>query len=207
MIASFTLPLVSVRLLNVAVIVLLIVVLPLCSSAQHKDSLLVWQGQGKLSLMDFKHTPDSFAIKNETSNKASSLLDIKMDVPQFIKFDTAFSYNITAVFYKYLSWLYDTTQLRHERLHFDLSELYARKMRSSLHHMKIDYESYNMVKTKLNDLYYEHAKTHVLYDKETRNGKMPNMQLRWERNVEIQLDTLKQYESPTGYVKMARIKR
>ncbi len=189
------------------IVVLLLALLPFQSFSQHKDSLLVWAGPGKLSVKDFMHPPDSIAIKNGSPVKASSLLDIKMDVPEFLKYDTAFSYKISAVFFRYLSWLYDTTQIRHERLHFDISEIYARKMRSSLQQMKIDYESYNIVKTKLNDLYYEHAKTHVLYDKETRNGKLPNMQLRWERNVEIQLDSTKKYESPTGYVKMVHLRK
>lgn len=177
------------------------------SWAQHKDSLLMWPGSGKLALSDFKHPIDSASIKNGMPYPASSMLDIKWNIPQFLKYDTVFTYEVNAVFYRYLSWMYDPARLPHESLHFDIAEIYARRMRRALHTMKIDYESYNVVARKLNDLYNEHGKYHVLYDKETHQGKLKNLQLRWERNVATQLDTLSAYASPTGKARMVRIVR
>lgn len=180
---------------------------PSATFAQHADSFLFWSPTGRLMARDFKHPPDSAAIKAGSIYKASSLLDIKYEIPEFLKYDTVFTYDVKAVFFRYLSWVYDTSRLDHERLHFDIAEIYARRMRRALHTMKVDYESYNIVKRKLNDIYNEHAKYHALYDKETHSGKLPNLQLRWERNIAIQLDTLKQYTSPTGRVRMVRIER
>lgn len=177
------------------------------TQAQHKDSLLSWQGSGKLQLSDFKHPVDSAAIKGGSLYMASSLLDLKWSIPEFLKYDTVFTYEVKAVFYKYLSWIYDPAKLDHERLHFDIAEIYARRMRRALHTMPIDYESYNMVSRKLNDIYNEHAKYHALYDKETHSGKLKNLQLRWERNIATQLDTLSAYSSPTGRARMVRIVR
>lgn len=172
------------------------------SSAQPKtDSLKVWSLLCPLTLKDFKHPIDSAQLKGEYINKASSLLDIKMNVPEFRHGDTAFSYDINAVFFRYLSWIYDSTRLGHERLHFDIGEIYARRMRRWLHVTKLDNEGYNMVKIKLNELYYDHAKYHVLYDKETHGGKLPNMQLMWERNLKKQMDTLQRWDKPQGSIK------
>lgn len=171
------------------------------------DSIKVWSLLSPLTLKDFKHPIDSAQLKGEYINKASSLLDIKMNVPEFRKDDTAFSYDINAVFFRYLSWIYDSTRLGHERLHFDIGEIYARRMRRWLHVTRLDNESYNMVKIKLNELYYDHAKYHVLYDKETHGGKLPNMQLMWERNLKKQMDTLQRWEKPQGSIKFMERRR
>ncbi|MBE2290361.1 MAG: hypothetical protein IAE95_12455 [Chitinophagaceae bacterium] len=171
------------------------------------DSIKVWSLLSPLTLKDFKHPIDSAQLKGEYINKASSLLDIKMNVPEFRKDDTAFSYDINAVFFRYLSWIYDSTRLSHERLHFDIGEIYARRMRRWLSVTRLDNESYNMVKIKLNELYYDHAKYHVLYDKETHGGKLPNMQLMWERNLKKQMDTLQRWEKPQGSIKFTDKRR
>lgn len=171
-------------------------------SAQHTDSFKLWSPASPLTVKDFKHPLDSAALKADYVYKASSLLDIKMKVPEFEKHDTAVTYDIHPVFYRYLSWIYDSTRLKHEILHFDIGEVYARRMRRWLNITKLDAGSYNMVKIKLNELYYDHAKYHALYDKETHSGKLPNMQLMWERNIKKQLDTLKMYDKPQGTVRM-----
>ena len=169
---------------------------------QYTDSFMLWAPDKKIAARDFKHPVDSIAIKRGVPFKASSLLDIKMDVQQFDEDDTAFSYNIYPVFFRYLSWLYDTTQLPHEQLHFDISEVYARKMRRCIQLMKKDPDNYEWLKIKLNELYYDHAKYHVLYDKETHSGKFVNMQLLWNRNIATQLDTLKKYDLSKGTIKL-----
>ncbi len=180
----------------------LVLFITFSARAQPKqDSLKVWSLVSPLTLKDFKHPIDSAQFKGEYINKASSLLDIKMNVPEFKNADTAFTYDINAVFFRYLSWIYDSTRLGHERLHFDIGEIYARRMRRWLHVTKLDNESYNMVKMKLNELYYDHAKYHVLYDKETHGGKLPNMQLMWERNLKKQMDTLQRWDKPQGSIK------
>jgi len=175
---------------------------PQIAVAQVTDSFKVWAINNPLTAKDFKHPIDSAALKDGYVYKASSLLDVKIDVPEFGKGDTVCNYDIHAVFFRYLSWIYDTTRLKHERLHFDIGEVYARKMRRWINITKLDHDSYNMVKIKLNELYYDHAKYHALYDKETHSGKLPNMQLLWERNVQKQLDTLQKYEKPRSSVKL-----
>ncbi|MCF8450453.1 MAG: hypothetical protein K9G49_11345 [Taibaiella sp.] len=169
---------------------------------QYTDSLMLWTPDKKITSRDFKHPVDSIAIKRGVPFKASSLLDIKMDVQQFNEDDTQFIYNIYPVFFRYLSWLYDTTQLPHEQLHFDISEVYARKMRRCIQLMKKEPDNYEWLKIKLNELYYDHAKYHVLYDKETHSGKFVNMQLLWNRNIATQLDTLKRYNLSGGTIKL-----
>jgi hypothetical protein len=189
------------------VILLLIMFISVRLTAQHTDSFKLWSSTTPLSLKDFKHPLDSAALKADYIYKASSLLDIKMKVPEFEKQDSVITYEIHAVFYRYLSWIYDTTRLKHEMLHFDIGEVYARRMRRWLNITKLDPGSYNMVKIKLNELYYDHAKYHALYDKETHTGKLPNMQLLWERNIKKQLDTLQKYDKPQGTVRFMQRNR
>ena len=198
----------TIRIIRLPLFCAVFLLFTISAEAQPKaDSIKVWSQLSPLTLKDFKHPIDSAQLKGEYINKASSLLDIKMNVPEFRKDDTAFNYDINAVFFRYLSWIYDSTRLGHERLHFDIGEIYARRMRRWLYVTCLDNDSYNMVKIKLNELYYDHAKYHVLYDKETHGGKLPNMQLMWERNLKKQMDTLQRWEKPQGSIKFTDRRR
>jgi hypothetical protein len=94
--------------------------------------------------------------------------------------------------------------LNHEQLHFDITELYARKMKKEMSKYyflsvsefvskKIDTE----VKSIFTSLYNEHMSIQQKYDVETQHGILSDEQFSWQKSIEEQLQELSTYS--TGY--------
>ncbi len=190
------------RLPGTCFLLLLIAVAGVCYAQHPADSVLVWSKDRKLAAEDFRHhVYDSLATHIGYGYRKSSLLDIHVDVSEYSRDKNSCTYNIYPVFFRYQSWLHDTAQLQHEQLHFDISEVYARKMRRCLLLLKDNPKQLKHAKDRLKELSSEHELYQAKYDKETSSGRFPNMQIFWARNVAIQLDTLKKYEQPKGMIK------
>ena len=106
-------------------------------------------------------------------------------------------FEVKVLFVKKDSWTTDSTSitlLAHEKLHFDIAELYGRKIRKQIDELikrgERDLKIYNKnVKQLLGDFKrYSHN-----YDKETRHGKDFDKQKRWFDAVYSELDRLKVY--------------
>jgi Bacterial protein of unknown function (DUF922) len=115
---------------------------------------------------------------------------IQNDLPEFTIFNK---------FVKSKSWVADSTManlLNHERLHFDIAELYARKIRKGLA---------DLVRKKVNDI----AKYSTLIDKslkeledknrefdqKTVHGTATPIEKEWEQSIAKELLSLKDYKS------------
>lgn len=86
--------------------------------------------------------------------------------------------------------------LRHEELHFKITELYARKLRMLLEEGLFRYFDYKK--------YIQGAYTNIItqwrlcqkqYDDETNHGQNTNAQMRWETYVQKELDNLHQFSN------------
>ena len=103
---------------------------------------------------------------------------------------------IVAVFDRKKSWVIDEAKsddrlLRHEQLHFDLAEVYARILRKKLSAFKIPCRYEKSVQAQINviadnnirDLQVEQDR----YDVETKHGLNEKAQTEWERKVKDML--------------------
>lgn len=106
-------------------------------------------------------------------------------------------FEVKVLFVKKDSWTTDSTSitlLAHEKLHFDIAELYGRKIRKQIDDLfkrgERDLKIYNKnVKQLLGDFKrYSHN-----YDRETRHGKDFDQQKSWFDAVYSELDRLKLY--------------
>ncbi len=185
------------------ILLCLLLLAPAGLQAQYsRDSVLSWSADRKLVKGDFRYfIQDTLSTHVGYGFRKSSLLDIYIDVSEYDKEKDVFTYNIFPVFFRYQSWLHDTTQLAHEQLHFDISEVYARRMRRCLLLMKENPRQFKHAHDKLQELYTQHEQYQAKYDRETSWGRFPNMQIFWERNISVQLDTLKKYAQPRGVIK------
>ena len=111
-----------------------------------------------------------------------------------------FQFQVTAIFLPEQSWvrrrvLADRDEssrvLRHEQTHFDLTEVYARRMR------KYFAELYNpcgqpedQLSTSVDRFVKEEASAQQRYDEETENGLSVNRQRMWDRDVAGMLASL-----------------
>ena len=107
-------------------------------------------------------------------------------------------WNIYAYFDQELSWRKPHATkaiLLHENLHFDISELYARKLRKRLHLLK---HPCSMEKAELqkifNEVVADHKQRQKKYDLETKHSLDSIRQMQWNSWVEQELSYLSKFK-------------
>jgi hypothetical protein len=151
--------------------------------------LLEWNEYYKLQWEDFEGLPNAEAIGD-----AATTVQIKAK-PYYVK--NAVKYDVIVTFNRKKSWVKDRSEklLQHEQLHFDLAELYARKIRkriSELNDQNVkDIKVYNAA---IRELLDESNAVDVRYDAETLHGAILDKQEEWEKKVKLELQLLTPYK-------------
>lgn len=158
------------------------------SLGDDKDTIL-WSSKKKLTWQDFKGIPDTL----NSIMLAGTCSDINFEYKSSNNLVT--DYKVECTFIKSKSWTItdDAQILAHEQLHFDISELYARKIRKAFDSLKIKknnfIENYTIIYEsniiKRNDL-------NKLYDSQVYGNNI--LQQRWIKKIESDLLKLKKYE-------------
>jgi hypothetical protein len=154
----------------------------------------------------------NIALSREIDSPAASALVIS---PVIYNVDeTTYYYNIAALFSKFDSWMIIKSAdiLQHEQIHFDIFELYARKLRKQwVEVLKKNFQeggSYDLA-AQLNPvydrLYKELYKVQAEFDEQTSEltgAGAPLLQLneQWSKRVAADLEQLKEYEKPEATV-------
>ncbi|WP_246124846.1 DUF922 domain-containing protein [Algibacter pacificus] len=165
-------------------------------SLQKEKSIILWNENNKLSWHDFKGKPkpDSGAAA-ETASGISFGFSIKKTNENVVSFSTEVDTN----FYPEESWvntdLANAYILGHEQLHFDITELFARKFRKEISELKVS----NSIKVELKTLYKNNAseldKHQKRYDEETNHSENLEIQKQWQRYIKLELKKLSKYKS------------
>lgn len=161
--------------------------------AQPKDckDCLVWSADRPLTWQDFKGRPSA-----SSPNKA--MTDSGMSISFTCEGGQA-EVSLGCYFKKGSSWTKTTESdrlLKHEQLHFDITELFTRKLRKQVSELDADCERMHRAIQKLYDDNYEaYAKFQAQYDKETRHSILEEEQLRWEKLVSDELKSLEEFSS------------
>ena len=147
-----------------------------------------WQEFDPLDWEDFKgYRPDQY------NGDAGSVVKIKA-VPYIVR--KKIKYDVYALFDKTKSWALERSPqlLKHEQLHFDIAELYARKIRKKILQLsgnkKNDLKTYNR---EIRKLLNESNEFDRLYDVETLHGSLTRKQKEWEHKVKQSLTSLKDF--------------
>jgi len=154
------------------------------------QSVIPWSKDRKLSWSDFKGTPneDVFAYA-QTAYKieiipSDVLTDAKNNIKDYQKL------SIQTNFYTNDSWVTDKSAylLSHEQLHFDIAELYARKIRSVFENFKKQkIANFDIYVNAYKKLWLECRKMQKEYDKETGHGLKVKENKEWINKVNLQL--------------------
>lgn len=143
------------------------------------DHLIEWKQTARLTWDDFKGAPDY-----ESENVALTSTSIQLEYG----FDkSSLEFSVKCRFDKTKSWvkIQNDDVLEHEQLHFDIAELFARKLRRQLREYKFNPKS---VADNVNNIYMkimeEHHNMQQLYDQETDHSRLENKQSEWEKRVE-----------------------
>lgn len=156
-----------------------------------KAEPIPWSATRRLTAADFLGRPNSALA-------ASTASDIKATVGCL---DFVFNGSAQATFDPNNSWIRDPRHvtealLRHEQLHFDITEIYARKMRQKMVAFKQTADC-GKLQPAFNNLtkpvYAEWSREEARYDQQTNHGLNAAQQAAWEQQVQLKLEQLKEF--------------
>lgn len=172
-----------------------------------KDDFILWQENKKLKIQDFKaDNKDTIKVNRQQFLGAISAIRIEYSSFQRNK-NSVPDFSIKTYFDPNESWmlLKNDYVLQHEQIHFDLTELYARKMRKSVESLQQKKVSnLEIYKKKLNYWNQMSQQTNNAFDKENndsytlKNGtfflnKNPK-QKEWKNKIENELNGMTEFK-------------
>jgi hypothetical protein len=151
--------------------------------SQTKNDTISWSSCYKLKWEDFKGKPDSTL---EYEAITFSGIDSR-----YIFTDTSFSFKATAFFIKQKSWkksFANDYALKHEQLHFDITEVFARKLNIELKKIKpVRATVKKIVSDLVQRIINEKEDFQNQYDNETDFGRIIASQKKWQRKIMLLL--------------------
>lgn len=162
------------------------------SGWETRKNEIVWTDGYKLSWNDFRGMPDR-------GDGTDALTSGSIYFSYTDNGKGHFDITVIAAFDKQESWLRRNKGseylLSHEQLHFDLTELYARKLRKEVYafhqtsrNFKKDYDFI------FDQVYNELHRMQVLYDKETHHSLNKQAQASWQKKIEDMLEEYSAYK-------------
>jgi hypothetical protein len=162
------------------------------SSAQSKnEELLDWSASRKLTWNDYKGRPEA---GNDDAASTTTYLGIEYNITS-----SSFGYKIQSRFSKTRSWgrYKDDYVLSHEQGHFDIAEIFARKLNKEMSEYHFNKRSYQEDLNKIyNVILDEKAKMQGDYDDETNHSINKVKQAEWLKKIS---EMLKEYKDFEGY--------
>ncbi|WP_299363266.1 DUF922 domain-containing protein [Winogradskyella sp.] len=162
----------------------------------NEEETMAWREQDKLTWEDFRGEPnpnsDAVAL---TASGITFGYSVKTSGRKIIGFTTS----VEAHFYPNKSWYLKNKAndyiLAHEQLHFDITELYARKFRQHLDRLVVNQN----IKTQMNQIHEAIndalTKTQKTYDDQTKHSINVEAQKYWDNYVKEELKKLEKYKS------------
>ncbi len=177
--------------MNVNILIKLVAVLMVLSSFASSPERISWSEDRPLQWFDFKGQPD-YSDQFRDAVTASAL-----------KFNTKCLDNnelevlVAAEFLKDRSWVKEVARsdyhLGHERLHFDITELYARKFRQEISERQLTCSNQDEIQ-ELIHFYLDACFTFQNeYDKQTYYSMHQSKQIDWENQISKELKSLEEF--------------
>ena len=155
-----------------------------------------WNESYKLSWLDFKDTPNkNVSAVAITASGITFGFSVSTSGDQVVNFTS----EVHAHFYPQKSWYKkeqaDSHVLGHEQLHFDITELYARKFRHRIDQIKVSNSVRSQLKTLHNTINKELSQLQNKYDSETNYSRNVAAQTKWKTYIADALKKLSKYKS------------
>jgi hypothetical protein len=159
-----------------------------------EDDCLTWEDSVKLTWDDFQGTPDA----DSTSRKAETTSDLSYD---YKIQKEVIHVTVVACFQRSKSWIVAAKNaktpalLKHEQVHFDMTELTARKIRKEISgYVSTDIPGTQATIDKAGAKYKaELDSLATLYDTETNHGSIAAKQKKWETKIAAELKKLETF--------------
>ncbi|MDR5590762.1 DUF922 domain-containing protein [Christiangramia sp. SM2212] len=160
---------------------------------QEEQPKIKWHENRQLSWEDFKAEPDNSIAYSANTNSGigySWNYSTASGIPEF-------QHEVYTNFYPNLSWVKDIQNeeylLAHEQLHFDISELHARKLRKILESYEIGRNIRQDLKRLYNVVESDRVAMQNRFDKETAHSENKTAELKWRHFVAEELFKLQDY--------------
>lgn len=154
----------------------------LLSGNQEEEETVLWQPTRKLNWSNFKGKPaNNRAAAVTASGLTYTISTLTKNGVITVTFD------VSAYFYPDKSWyrpeVCDSVILSHEQLHFDITELFARKFRAQLKTKKFTSNAKNEVGVLYKQINRELHTFQERYDAETNFSRDREKQLSWNKTI------------------------
>ncbi len=158
---------------------LLFLLWPVCLFAQtSSNDQIPWEENRKLTWADYKGKPDPNA---DAAASTATYIGIEYSMK-----NNSFSYKITCSFSQTRSWGLHKTDyiLAHEQGHFDIAEIFARKLNKEMSQYVFNARSYQQDLKKIYDkVMLEKEKMQNQYDAETNHSIIKDKQEEWLKKI------------------------
>ena len=162
-------------------LLLLLLFMPFLVVAQ--EVAVPWSDDLQLSWKDFKGPPEKNSRIAAVTASGISYKFSSHERDGYFEVE----YEVDTFFYPEQSWyqphMCDDLVLSHEQLHFDISELFARKMRRQMAETRFTSNVKKEVRTIYQRIIKELSEFQDLYDKETDFSRNREAQLRWNKEI------------------------
>ena len=168
-------------------------------------SIVCWQENRKLTWNDFQakvqpETPEvdtTFGIFVGATTEANAVLyELRTDAGKLVKVFVRVEFDTQKSWVNKVSSFDHPAALRHEQLHFDITELTGRKMRRLLARCAAQHIHYPAaaITKQLDEIYDAEDRLDSRYDEEAGFSDL-KAQARWQVSIKKQLDALAPYKS------------
>ncbi len=162
------------------------------SAISYQSNKIDWNGSEQLTWNDFRGQAPGLSshVKVAATNYEIGY--------EYTMIDNDFHFDVTCQFVPALSWVRESGKtdyiLKHEQKHFDLAEVYARKLRKELGEANITLRNHQ---SKINEIYdevwMECQKAQQEYDHATDHSINEEAQKKWDKKIQQKLEDLEKY--------------
>jgi len=179
----------NTRIISLIVVSVLLIFIGTSSTT---TDTIYWSEDYKLTWNDFKGQPD-YNIQSISALSSSGLMHSKGCKNGKI------IYEVLSYFEKRESWVkaeaYTDHHLKHEQIHFDITELYARKLRQALSEKKFICGQEAAFELFVSKFIKDWHRVQHNYDSTSRHSINREVQAEWSQLIEIELLLLDEYRS------------
>lgn len=161
---------------------------PALLSQTRNEELLDWDAGRRLTWADYKAKPDP---GSDAAASTASVLAVSYTISS-----TGFTYRIECRFSKTRSWGLHKTDyiLSHEQGHFDIAEIFARKLHKKLSEYQFNKRTYQKDLDKIyEEIVQGKDKMQNDYDRETNHSINKDKQAEWLQKIRLLLEEYKAY--------------
>jgi len=165
--------------------------LMVAQTAASDEELIYWNEKRKLTWADYKGTP-----KTGTDVAASTATYLGIE---FSFGEKGFGYKITCSFSKNKSWGLHKNDyiLAHEQGHFDIAEIFARKLNKQMKEYQFNNSTFkDDLKKIYTNITTEKEEMQNQYDRETNHSIIKDKQAEWLKKIDT---LLKEYQAYADY--------